>query len=107
MATKTNNVQDAASVVLDVEVQALKAILEAINVFDAALVSVQDTLPNNLTLDAARMISELRSQHGYRRLNELPAILNRYEPAMVPVMPAMYAPGTGPMPPMPEVTGNG
>jgi hypothetical protein len=94
VATTTPTVNDAAKVVIDTEVSALTAISDALTVFDNALVAVQQTLPNGLTLDAARIINELRSQHGYRRVTELPALLGRYAQSDTPSIPVMPA-GTG------------
>lgn len=86
MTTK-NNVNDAASIVLASELKALVALAKALNVFDVSLAAIQDVLPSNLTLDAARIINEMRSQHSYRQSTELPALLSRYTSAVTPVEP--------------------
>ncbi len=106
MAT-TIDINEAAEVVMNAEAAALKALKGLLDKFADDVTEIEKTLPSSLTIDASRVINEVRGNLTYTRNTSLPQALNRYEPAMVPIMPAMYAPGTGPMPPMPEVTGNG
>ncbi len=106
MAT-TIDINEAAEVVMNAEAAALKALKGLLDQFADDVAEVEKTLPSSLTIDASRVINEIRGNLNSTRNTSLPQALNRYEPAVVPIMPAMYAPGTGPMPPMPEVTGNG
>jgi len=106
MAT-TIDINEAAEVVMNAEASALKALKGLLDKFADDVTAIEKTLPSSLTIDASRVINEVRGNLTYTRNTSLPQALNRYEPAVVPTMPAMYAPGTGPMPPMPEVTGNG
>lgn len=105
MAT-TIDINEAAKIVKNAEAAALKALKVKLDQLADDLSEIEKTLPSSLTIDASRVISEVRGNLTYTRNTSLPQALNRYEPAAVPIMPAMYTPGTGPMPPMPEGTGN-
>jgi len=106
MAT-TIDINEAAEVVMNAEAAALKALKYLLDQFADNVTELKKTLPSSLKIDASRVINEVLGNLTYTRNTSLPQALNRYEPAVVPIMPAMYASGTGPMPPMPEVTGNG
>lgn len=106
MAT-TIDINDAAEVVMNVEAAALKALKGLLDQLADDVAEVEKTLPSSLTIDASRVINEIRGNLNYTRNTSLPQALNRYEPAVMPTMPAMYAPGTGPMPPLPVSTDNG
>ncbi|MES3097276.1 hypothetical protein [Sphingomonas aerolata] len=107
MTTTTIDINDAAEVVMNAEAAALKALKAKLDQLADDLAEIEKTLPSSLTIDASRVINEVRGNLTYTRNTSLPQALNRYEPAVVPVMPAMYAPGTGPLPTMPGSTDNG
>ena len=106
MAT-TIDINEAAEVVMNAEAAALKALKGLLDKFADDVTEIEKTLPSSLTIDASRVINEIRGNLTYTRNTSLPQALSRYEPAVVPTMPAMYAPGTGPMPPLPVSTDNG
>ena len=106
MTTTTIDINEAAEVVMNAEAAALKGTKVALEAFLETLSEIEKTLPSSLPIDASRVINEVRGNLSYTRSTTLPQALNRYEPAVVPTMPAMYAPGTVPVTPMPEVTGN-
>jgi len=103
----TIDINEAAEVVMNVEAAALKAVKALLDKLADDVAEVEKTLPSSLTIDASRVINEIRGNLTYTRNTSLPQALSRYEPAFVPTMPAMYAPGTGPMPPLPVSTDNG
>lgn len=105
MAT-TIDINEAAEVVMNAEAAALKALKGLLDQLADDLLEIEKTLPSSLTIDASRVISEVRGNLNYTRNTSLPQALNRYEPAVVPTMPAVYAPGTGPMPPLPVSSDN-
>lgn len=107
MTTKAIDINEAAEVVMNAEAAALKALRVKLDQLADDLSEIERTLPSSLTIDASRVISEVRGNLTYTRNTSLPQALSRYEPAVVPIMPAMYAPGTGPMPPLPVSTDNG
>ncbi len=105
MAT-TIDINEAAEVVMNAEAAALKALKGLLDQLADDLLEIEKTLPSSLTIDASRVISEVRGNLNYTRNTSLPQALSRYEPAVVPTMPAVYAPGTGPLPPLPVSTDN-
>ena len=85
--TMTMNINEAAQIIMTGEGEALVALKEALDACDAALGEIEATLPTNLTLDARRIISEVRGTMSYRRMSELPAIIARYvTPTPVPLV---------------------
>jgi hypothetical protein len=77
----TIDINDAAKIIMTGESEALVALKDALDTCDAALDAIEATLPDALTLDARRIISETRGSMSYRRLSELPALIARYIPA--------------------------
>lgn len=103
---KTIDINEAAEVVMNAEATALKALKVKLDQLADDLAEIEKTLPSSLTIDASRVINEVRGNLTYTRTSSLPQALSRYEPAAVPVMKPLYAPGTGPVV-TPEVTDNG
>jgi hypothetical protein len=79
----TININDAAQVVMDAETAALSAIKTILDEADAKLGEVEASLPSTLTLDACRILNEVRSSFAYRRNSDIPTILNRYAAPVV------------------------
>jgi hypothetical protein len=75
---------EAENVVMDAEKEALNLLLEATETYNAALVSIGAGLPSKLTLDAGRILWEIRNTLDYRRLTELPAAILKYKPLPSP-----------------------
>lgn len=102
---QTIDINEAAKVVQEAEHAALKSTKALTDRFLADLAEVEATLPERLSMDASKIINEIRGNLSYVRSTTLPQALYRFEPDSVPVMtPApLYV---APSPPAPEGNGN-
>jgi hypothetical protein len=82
------NINEAAEVVMNAEKTALSNLVTAIDTFEASLIEIDSTLPQSFSMDARRMITDIRSTLSYKRTSELPSLIARYEPATQQPLPA-------------------
>lgn len=73
------NINEAAEVVMTAEKNALINLLTALETLEASLAEIDATLPQSFSMDARRMVGEIRSTMAYRRSSEIPQLLNKYE----------------------------
>jgi phage-related tail fiber protein len=78
------NINDAAEVVKTAEHDALVAVKAAMDTLEESFDAISATLPVALTMDACRIMSDVRSYISYKRSAEIPVLLTKYEAVPAP-----------------------